>query len=195
MQRLTNALRDVMVKNAIEKAGINAENDALLKKEIALANKILTRELAPYTQEMLREQEQELQARYGNIKPDTRYGRWFQQSQSLTVVDTSLGTVHYLHLGEESLITPSSRINEKQYKQQLQHLANKKEKVRRKQKELCQKTYAILNSYTSMKKLLNDWPEAKALLPDEEAQKQTTALAIPRADINALIGLKQEVSS
>lgn len=51
-----------------------------------------------------------------------------------------------------------------------------------------------LLGFTTVKKLLEAWPEAAELLPDDSPDKPKTTLpAVPVADLNAMLGLPSEV--
>lgn len=48
---------------------------------------------------------------------------------------------------------------------------------------------AALNRVRTVKKLLEEWPEASALLPDTMGAAKTNLPALPRKDLNKLVGL------
>ncbi|EOX6590414.1 Nmad5 family putative nucleotide modification protein [Escherichia coli] len=68
------------------------------------------------------------------------------------------------------------------------------QKLEAKKKDIESNVWAALNSVTTVKRLIEVWPESKELLP-KEADKASTALPALRVeDLNKMIGLPSEVA-
>lgn len=65
----------------------------------------------------------------------------------------------------------------------------RKEKFMERLSEARRQTRAVIHSVTTLKKLLEVWPECKKLLPKELKEPTTTALAIPIPQLNSMLGL------
>ncbi|QXF36271.1 hypothetical protein CE143_14990 [Photorhabdus luminescens] len=70
---------------------------------------------------------------------------------------------------------------------------NKIEEVRDKlickREEVENNVYAILNSVTTTKRLIEVWPEAKDLIPSEEVRIINTSFSVKVEDLNKMIGI------
>ena len=51
---------------------------------------------------------------------------------------------------------------------------------------------AMVNSVTTVEKLLKEWPEAKDLLPDTVEKPKGTGLQVNVQNLNAMIGLPKD---
>ncbi|MFH0362018.1 Nmad5 family putative nucleotide modification protein, partial [Escherichia coli] len=68
------------------------------------------------------------------------------------------------------------------------------QKLEAKKKDIESNVWAALNSVTTVKRLIEVWPESKELLP-KEADKASTALPALRVeDLNKMIGLPSEAA-
>ncbi|MCT8349820.1 hypothetical protein LGZ99_22110 [Photorhabdus temperata] len=84
---------------------------------------------------------------------------------------------HCLFNAEHELSVRFTKIEEK-----LSELNNKKDEIKN-------NVYAILNSVTTTKKLVEVWPEAKDLIPSEEVRIINTSLSVKVEDLNKMIGI------
>lgn len=195
MTRLNSYLRDEILKNAIAKSPLPAEETALDSEYYALAEAFRVESLGGPKKvaeiEHLVQEIEKLRAQLpDNVKTDDPVARTDYEMYRM-----NLGGLRVrLNFGpsrEERRICPSEVMFAADHPLALQfgQLENRKADLKSKRDTLRHQVQAVLASVTTVKKLLEIWPEAKELLPQnvEEAKPQLPAL--PIADVNALIGL------
>ena len=195
MTRLNSYLRDEILKNAIAKSPVPAEEAALESEYYALAEAFRVETLGGSKKvaeiEHLVQEIEKLRAQLpDNVKTDDPVARTDYEMYRM-----NLGGLRVrLNFGpsrEERRICPSEAMFAADHPLALQfgQLENRKADLKSKRDTLRHQVQAVLASVTTVKKLLEIWPEAKELLPQnvEEAKPQLPAL--PIADVNALIGL------
>lgn len=192
MTRMTIALRDKIVRNAITKAGIDkeqAEHDALRaqwENEAwihACGGPEVVQEL-----EAIRQLELALAARipgsFGtglNLVNRSRY--MYINVAGCKVKLERENTFFYSH-------NPEPILAANYLAQRFHDLETDKRDLDAKRKALRAQIRGALEPFNTVKQLLEAWPEAAELLPPaEQPQPKAQLPAVPVADLNALLGL------
>ncbi|RAW91427.1 hypothetical protein CKY04_24140 [Photorhabdus sp. S8-52] len=68
-------------------------------------------------------------------------------------------------------------------------IEKKSNELNNKKEEIKNNVYAILNSVTTTKRLIEVWPEAKDLIPSEDIRSINTSLSVKVEDLNKMIGI------
>ncbi|WP_157975264.1 Nmad5 family putative nucleotide modification protein [Photorhabdus sp. CRCIA-P01] len=68
-------------------------------------------------------------------------------------------------------------------------IEKKSNELNNKKDEIKNNVYAILNSVTTTKRLIEVWPEAKDLIPSEDIRSINTSLSVKVEDLNKMIGI------
>lgn len=195
MTRLNSYLRDEILKNAIAKSPVPAEETALDSEYYALAEAFRVESLGgPKKVAEIEHLVQEIEKLRAQLPESLRENDPVARTD-YEMYRMNLGGLRVrLNFGpslEERRICPSEVVFAADHPLVLQfgQLENRKADLKSKRGTLKQQVQAVLASVTTVKKLLEVWPEAKELLPQnvEEAKPQLPAL--PIADVNALIGL------
>lgn len=76
--------------------------------------------------------------------------------------------------------------------ERLMKLEADSEKLQEEQSSLVRNLRATLGRFTTVKALIAGWPEAAELLPEDYGKSECTAIAVPVAQLNAVIGLPSE---
>ncbi|MBZ7312623.1 hypothetical protein FMK79_17585 [Klebsiella oxytoca] len=69
---------------------------------------------------------------------------------------------------------------------------NEEQKLNARAKEIESTVWAALNSVTTLKRLVEVWPESKELIPESSDDARTTLPALKVEDLNRMIGLPTE---
>lgn len=198
MTRLNSYLREEILKNAIAKSPLPAEETALDAEYYALAEGFRVESLGgPKKVAEIEHLVQEIEKLRAQL-PDS-----IKTNDPVATTDYEM---YRMNLGglrvrlnfapgyEERRIRPAEVVFAADHPLVLQfgQLENRKSDLKSRRATLKQQVQAVLGSVTTVKKLLEVWPEAKELLPHnlEEAKLQLPAL--PIADVNALIGLPSD---
>jgi hypothetical protein len=199
--KLTNAIRDVIVHNAVAKSGLNDARDVIVKQRAEWAEKVrldaiggveVDKELGVISEkyaELLNSVPSKVRQDKGGIV--RRYYVIY-----VNVAGISVGA--YFHGGESErgLVsvwknTPSSHtlLADNPLVAEFHEIHNKQAEYDDKLSILTNSVQAAVQKVTTVKKLLEVWPEAKELIP-EEVEKQVKQLpAIKTEDLNKMIGL------
>ncbi|WP_445494432.1 Nmad5 family putative nucleotide modification protein [Photorhabdus sp. SF281] len=70
-------------------------------------------------------------------------------------------------------------------------IEKKVSELNNKKEEIKNNVYAILNSVTTTKRLIEVWQEAKDLIPSEEIRSINTSLSVKVEDLNKMIGISK----
>lgn len=207
MSRLNKAIREAIINNAIEACGYNRRNEALIKRRANLANDVRLFAIGGA------EKEKEVVDKFNKIN------KYLKSNQDkLIACDVSLAgkddevyanfsgmavNLSFNGLAErggdlvyKNLVT--SRYNNRVSITRDNPLYSEFEAVELEQKtikdiksQVIAEVTAMVNSVTTIKKLIEIWPESKELLPEEQAS-QSTALVADVNRLNAVIGLPKE---
>ena len=78
---------------------------------------------------------------------------------------------------------------ESAYYEQIEDYIHTEEKLRKQLQEVRDTVYASIEGITTLKKLLETWPEVKELLPDELTQPKVSLPAMQTKKLNTMVGL------
>lgn len=210
MTRLTAHIRDGIIAKAVETSGINERNRALVESRALFAEKIrqlcLTKE--GVTDADLRKQVSAIK-KYnnlfvtGNARHDTSSYFYVNLNGSGVCLnmDGSIGWETHLteayNKGQEdskkAVFLPVRRpdIASAELLDEFMDLERLQEAVNNEVAVLRASVKAAVSKFTTVEKLLENWPEAKELLPEAEAKAAGTGLALDKDALNALCGIPQ----
>lgn len=212
MTRLTAHIRDGIIAKAVETSGINERNRALVESRALFAEKVrqLCLEKEGLTDDDLRKQVSGIEAVKnafisGSVYQDT--SNYFDVNicgQYLRLIMNGATEVYgKSHLAEgysagqrndETVIfLPRTRfdIADQALLDEFMELEHLQQTVSSEAVTLRASVKAAVSKFTTVEKLLENWPEAKELLPEAEAKAAGTGLALDKAALNALCGIPQ----
>ena len=172
-QKLTAALRRHIVDAAIEHA-FGARRSELFKEKQAIGDAVYADTYTPHLETMKKLPED-----------------FFDKDDSIYV--SFAGKRNYLPMSEIRLVCANCGGRRESYaadhelSQRFDDYAAKSQALKRERRQAYAKISAAVNAVNTTKQLLDAWPEAKQFMPDDAAPVQ--ALAIPREELNALVGL------
>ena len=199
--KLTNAIRDVIVHNAVAKSGLNAVRDAIVKQRAEWAEKVRLESIGGTEVE---KELEELRNKYIKLRDSVpekvimNYGAIIRRDYDLLVNVAGISFRVYFHGGLSysydelvNKITPMEHtlLADNPLVAEFHEIHNKQAEYDDKLSTLMNSVRAAVQKVTTVKKLLEVWPEAKELIP-EEVEKQVKQLqAIKTEDLNKMIGL------
>ena len=189
MTKMTQYLRDDIVAKACVKAGITKRTSELHNRRSAWAEAIRIDSLGGRGEELER-----LQARAAKILKDV--------PEEFRGAGEVVNTRHYLMLNCAGMKVAVSewegyKIAKPNHTITADHpLAVEFESIIAEEKALDEErgalttqVRAVLNRFTTVAKLLKEWPEASELLPSKVAEAKPQLPAVQVADLNKLVGL------
>lgn len=208
MSRLNNVTREAIVNNALNAAGVNDRLSKLKSRRIELAENVRLHELGGV------DKHNELIARFQEFRQwltpdDVKYFDHINivQECSSDYVSANLGgrAVTLYFDGERS---PSNNYQSRVYKKfttkdrvivdagdpiviEFDEIENEQDAIDQLSEHVTLETTAVLRSVTTIKKLIEVWPEAITLLPKPQGLQSTT-LTVNVVDLNKLIGLGEQ---
>lgn len=212
MTRLTAHIRDGIIAKAVETSGINERNRALVESRALFAEKIrqLVLEKEFLNDAMLRK----LTASILGVSNAFLNGRVSLDTSTYFRANLNgVGVYLYLdgatdarvrtHLSEAyfagqdnkktRVFLPTSRpdIADQALLDEFMELEHLQQTVNSEAGTLRASVKAAVSKFTTVEKLLENWPEAKELLPEAEAKAAGTGLALDKDALNALCGIPQ----
>ena len=201
MMKLTNTIREVIVNNAVNKSGLNNVRDAIVKQRAEWANKVRLEAIGGVEEERrLADINNQYEVLCNSVPKSLRLsGRHPVKTDTDIYVNVAgisfsayfhggLGYSGYEHVCR---ISPSSHVllADNPLVAEFHEIHNKQTEYDDKRSTLVNSVRAAVQKVTTVKKLLEVWPEAKELIP-EEVEKQVKQLpAIKTEDLNKMIGL------
>lgn len=201
--RLTNAFRERIAKNALIKSGVIAELEALQVKrqEIARDARVFAlggKEKAENLDRLYEKFEQiEKELTDSGVSIYSPGGK--DQSIFISIGGRRLGWCSY---GEDNegktfeLLTPERDrclfAAEHEITTRFDEVFAAEAKLEARKKDIETTVWAALNSVTTIKRLIEVWPESKELIPDGVDTAKQTLPALKVEDLNRLIGLPTE---
>lgn len=198
--RLTNAIKDSIKNNALAKAGIFKQKEELKKEfnqlaldvriealggedkakkmelilEVAISNlKMLEEEVNSYIG-VYNAESNSLRPAFGGQRVRLRYGK-----------DNNGKDIYLLTPDDNKCLFPADHELSKRFEK----LTQKENKLKEKETEINTTVQAALNSVTTIKRLIEIWPESKELIPTDISKSASTLPALQVEDLNKLIGL------
>ena len=207
MSRLNKSIREGIINNAIEACGYNRRNESLIKRRANLANDVRLFAIGG------EEKEREVIEKFNRINKHLKSNEDNLISCELSLADkddevyvnfsgmaVNLSFNGLVERGGDLVYKNfvSSRYNNRVSITRDNPLYSEFEAVESEQKvikdiksQVVAEVTAMVNSVTTIKKLIEVWPESKELLPEEQSC-QSTALVADVNRLNAVIGLPKE---
>ncbi|MFB5952131.1 Nmad5 family putative nucleotide modification protein [Klebsiella pasteurii] len=204
--RLTNVIREQIAKNALTKSGIVASLEALQVKrhEVARDARIFAFGDSERTARVDKVYEK-LDKALSELRDS---GSSFYISSGLsssiyiTISGRQLGWCPYGKdaKGEDiRLVTPNRDLcrfgAEHEITKRFDEIINEEQKLITRKKEIEASVWAALNSVTTLKRLIEVWPESKELIPEDSDSAKSALPALRVEDLNRMIGLPTEESA
>ncbi|WP_224267647.1 Nmad5 family putative nucleotide modification protein [Klebsiella michiganensis] len=201
--RLTNAIREQIAKNALTKSGIVAALEALQVNRHRAARDARvfafggTEKTAKVDKayEKLGRLLSELRASGTSIYLSSG----LSSSIYIAISGRQLGWCPY---GKDSkggdilLATPNRDLclfgAEHEITKRFDEIMNEEQKLNARAKEIEATVWAALNSVTTLKRLVEVWPECKELIPENSDNARASLPALKVEDLNRMIGLPTE---
>lgn len=207
MTRLNKTIREGIIKNAIDASGVTSRQDAVVIRRAKLADDVRLFAIGGV------EVEKKLDAEFAKIKKQLdglssnyfQYMDYVQPRKGYDIdVNFSGRAIRLFFNGQET----SSREFKFVRKNYIAHervviksdnpLNDEFDSINKEQSiiddlrvQVKSEVTAMINSVATVKKLLEIWPEAKDLLPEDE-KVQSTALVADVQKLNTMIGLPKE---
>lgn len=198
MTRMTNYLRAEIVKNALAKTPLAADEAALTQDRYALAEAFRIAALggpeeATRLEKAAAKIEKELSALPEGLCTDSCPIRRDYEMYRLNLGGLRVN-LQYSESREDKRICPSGAVfaGDHPLVCRFHELLNRETELGKRRSDLKTQVRAVLNSCTTVKKLLDVWPEVKELLPQQLEEARAQLPAVQTADLNAALGLPTE---
>lgn len=198
--RLTNAVKDSITNNALAKAGIFKQKEELKKEFNQLALDVRIEALGG--EDKARKMELVLDVAISNLKmlrEEVNSDIGTYNSKSGRIIPAFAGQRTTLNYGNDKddneiyLLTPSRDkclfAADHELSKRFEKLNKKESKIKKKETEIEANVQAALNSVTTIKRLIEIWPESKELIPTDISKASILLPALQVEDLNKLIGL------
>lgn len=191
MTRITNALKDKIVKTALEKSGVNAELEAVKGKRFAWAERIRVEVLGgPEKAAEYAKVNKAALATYNALPQHMKdHGNIVERRSSFYVNLAGASVTVKLNGYSEA---PNARLAITADNPLCQEFYD----IEAEEKAVCDRgttieiqVRATLDKFGTIKRLLDAWPEAKELLPAVMPESKPQLPTIQVADLNAMVGL------
>lgn len=195
MTRMTKFISEKIISKAIEKAGLPAERYAVKAAKYTLAEALRVESLggpekAASTEKLIKQIEKQLgQLPEGLLTSDSFARRDYEMYKmnlgGLRVTLRYSDSTDDLRYCQSGFTLPADHALVIRFSE----LDNVEADINKRESDLAHQIRAVVGSCTTVKKLLEIWPESKELIPTtlEEARPQLPAIQV--ADLNKLVGL------
>ncbi len=192
MTRITNAMRDAIAEKAIEKAGWKAKRADYDKRRAAWAEAVRIDSLGGVEKAAeLEALDAQIRKLHEKIPEALRYGYGVGLDRNSWMRVNIAGANIHVSLSDSKpsrcrghVITADNPLAQQFYALEAEEKALNDERA-----TLSAQVRGALSKFTSVKRLLDAWPEAKELLPDRLPEAKPTLPAVRTEELNALIGL------
>jgi hypothetical protein len=201
MTKLTKAIKEQIIENAVNKSGLIDEHNKIIQRRTEWANNVRLFAIGGVDEEKklvaINEQYFNMHESVpGNLKGDFRKPVKTDNDIYVNVSGISFTALFNGQLGYDKSeniykITPNNTVllADNPLVTEFHEIHNQQEDYENKVVTLRNSVNGVIANITTVKKLLDVWPEAKELLPDD-IEKQTVQLPmVQTADLNKLIGL------
>lgn len=198
--RLTNAIKDSIKNNALAKAGIFKQKEELKKEFNQLALDVRIEALGG--EDKAKKMELVLEVAISNLKmlrEEVNSDIGTYNSKNSRIIPAFAGQRTILYYGNDKddneirLLTPSRDkclfSADHELSKRFEKLNKKESKIKKKESEIEANVQAALNSVTTIKRLIEIWPESKELIPTDISKASVLLPALQVEDLNKLIGL------
>ena len=199
MTRLTNHIKQQIVENALEQAGVNKDSKLITKRRAKLAEDVRTDSLGGSDRVLeIEKTETKIHKLDALLNGICRCSFSLTRGTAMRYCNMGGAQVHLYFNGGRvgegdsvKKIRPSDVVYKAGHRfvNEFHSIENDSKKLNERIEELSLQVRASVDQFTTVKKLLTAWPESKELLPKivEESKPQLPAVLIK--DLNKLIGL------
>lgn len=190
MTRITNALREKIIKNALSKSGYVAERKAHDEKRAAWDEAVRIEAVGGEDEvKRLQKIQEHYEAQQKTLPEDLRGGCYAVEHRSSALLNLAGARVS-LSFGDYKISYYSMTIGaDNPLVQQFYDLEAEKKRLEDKRETLEAQLRATLCKFSTLKKLVEAWPESAELLPETLPESKSNLPALPVADLNKLVGL------
>lgn len=198
--RLTNDIKDIIKNNALAKAGIFKQKEELKKEFNQLALDVRIEALGG--EDKAKKMELVLEVAISNLKmlrEEVNSDIGTYNSKNSRIIPAFAGQRTTLYYGNDKddneirLLTPSRDkclfSADHELSKRFEKLNKKESRIKKKESEIEANVQAALNSVTTIKRLIEIWPESKELIPTDISKASIQLPALQVEDLNKLIGL------
>lgn len=204
MTKLTKAVKEQIIRNAVEKSGLINEHNKIIQRRAEWANNVrlfaiggveVEKQLVAINEQYAALHESVPKNLQGELrKPVKTDNDIYVNVAGISFTALFNGQLGYNKSDHIYKISPSSVIlrADNPLVAEFHEVHNQQEEYENKVVTLRNSVNGVIANITTVKKLLDVWPEAKEILPPE-IEKQTVQLPmVQTADLNKLIGLPSE---
>ena len=190
MTRITNALREKIIMNALTKCGYTAERTAHDEKRAAWYEVVRVETLGGEDEaKRLQKIQQDYEALQKTLPEELRGGSYAVEHNSSALMNLAGARVR-LSFGDYRISYYRPTIGaDNPLVQQFYDLEAEKKRLDDKGDTVTAQLQATLSKFQSVKKLLEAWPEAAELIPETMPESKMNLPALPVAELNKLVGL------
>lgn len=194
--RLSKQIKEAILKAALEKAGIFAREAAIKSRYAAWAEAVRVYFVTPEVEQLI-----------ATARAASDAVPYMFKERSFCVVEKTkisvnvggvrreiywAGNVDYKASEYQERVSPNSSAviaTDNQLTEQLYTIDHDAKELKDEKEQLSLSLWAVLNSVSTDKRLIEVWPEAVAFIPAAERAATTNLPALPIAELNKLIGL------
>ncbi|MBS0930619.1 Nmad5 family putative nucleotide modification protein [Klebsiella michiganensis] len=201
--RLTNAIREQIAKNALTKSGVVAALEALQinRHRAARDARVFAFGGADKAAKVDKAYEKlgKLLSEIRDSGSSVYLSSGLSSSIYIAISGRQLGWCPY---GKDSkgedilLVTPNRDLclfgAEHEITKRFDEIMNEEQRLNARAKEIEATVWAALNSVTTLKRLIEVWPESKVLIPENSDNARASLPALKVEDLNRMIGLPTE---
>jgi len=201
MTKLTKAVKEQIIQNAVNKSGLIDEHDKIVQRRAEWANNVRLFAIGGVDEDekliVINERHLTLvKSVPENIRMQGRSPAQTSNELYVNVAGISFrayfhGGLNYNRAEQVYRISPSSvtLLADNPLVAEFHEIHNQQEEYDNKLSNLKNSVAGVIEKITTVKKLLGVWPEAKELLPDDIEKKVVNLPAVQTADLNKMIGL------
>ncbi|AZF88587.1 coil containing protein [Vibrio phage P23] len=208
MSRLNKSIREKIVLNAIEKSGVNTRQDSLDKKRAELAEKLRIKavggieadnkykdDLRKLTAYVKKNHNDDIRVRLSEVSLDDElYVNFAGMAINFNFHGGKSRNKYDLLYKYTAKNRSTSRLpittSDDEYKE-IDFVLNEQKIIDDIKETVSSQTRAVIDSVTTIKKLIEVWPESRELIPETE-RPASTAIVANVETLNAAIGLPSE---
>lgn len=190
MTRMTNALRDAIVENALKKCGYTEARAryASAKETWGEAVRLAALGVGEAEAKSIEKKAQALYAKLPDLLVRSE-GELYRRDYLVLTVAGQRDTVHF----KEGLSPWKHEIAfDHPLAVERENLINENDRLNKWYADVHAPVRAAVNSVNTVAQLLKAWPESKELIPEHVAEAKSHLPAVRASDLNALIGLPTE---
>lgn len=194
MTRLTNVLKEKIVKAALAKSGVTAEIQLATDQRAHWCESVRIEILGgPEAAEKL----EAIQVKASKLRdsvPEGMRSDYYKpvETRSYSMVNLAGANLQVKYGTWKIAPQRATILADNPLVQRFYDIEATKKAADEKSATVSSQVYATLNKFRTVKSLLKSWPEAKELLPEIVPESKSQLPAIQLADLNALVGLPSD---